>query len=372
MKILHVVGARPNFMKIAPLMKAISQYDGVIQRLIHTGQHYDYTMSKQFFVNLELKEPDIFLGAGSGSHAQQTAKIMIAFEKVVHEENPDWVVVVGDVNSTLAVALVCAKERYRLLHVEAGLRSFDRTMPEEINRIVTDQLSDLLFTTSLDAGENLRREGVSANKIFFVGNVMIDTLVDFREKANASGILTELGLSPKKFAVMTLHRPSNVDEIGSLQNISHALRELQRDIQIIIPAHPRLEKNLERFNLKEDFAKLPNIMLIQPLGYLDFLKLFSESLFVMTDSGGVQEETTFLGVPCLTLRENTERPVTVTQGTNQIVGNDPGEIVRRGRQILQGQVRVGTVPERWDGKAAQRIAAILLEHGKHVGINGDT
>ena len=360
MKILHVVGARPNFMKIAPLLPVFSKYTGVSQTLVHTGQHYDDEMSKQFFLDLNIRHPDIFLNVGSGSHAEQTGKIMIAFEKVVRQEKPDWVIVVGDVNSTLAAALVCAKEGVRLAHVEAGLRSFDRTMAEEINRIVTDRLSDALFTTSKEANENLKREGIAEEKIFFVGNIMIDSLMRFRQKAEESRILKDLQLTPKKYAVMTLHRPTNVDEAIPLQNITHALRELQQEIRIIFPVHPRCAKNLERLNLKGEFSKMENVTLVNPLGYLDFLKLFSESLFVMTDSGGIQEETTFLGVPCLTLRENTERPVTVTQGTNAIVGNDPERILRMSRQILQGERKIGRVPDLWDGQTAERIAAILM------------
>lgn len=360
MRILHVVGARPNFMKIAPLLPAFSKYRGVTQYLIHTGQHYDDEMSKRFFLDLDIKPPDIFLGVGSGSHAEQTGKIMIAFEKVLCREKPDWVVVMGDVNSTLAAALVCAKERVRLAHVEAGLRSFDRTMAEEVNRIVTDRLSNALFTTSEEANENLKREGISEDKIFFVGNIMIDSLVRFRQKAENSPILKDLQLAPKTYAVMTLHRPTNVDEATPLRNITQALRELQQEIRIIFPVHPRCAKNLERLNLKGEFSKMKNVTLVNPLGYLDFLKLSSASLFVMTDSGGVQEETTFLDVPCLTLRENTERPVTVTQGTNEIVGNDPERIVRMSRQILQGRRKTGRVPDLWDGQTAERIAAILM------------
>jgi len=360
LKVLHVVGARPNFMKVAPIMAEMARYpDTFEQILVHTGQHYDDNMSKVFFEDLELPQPDIYLGVGSGSHAQQTARIMLAFEPVLLEHKPDWVIVVGDVNSTLACALVCAKLGIRVAHVEAGLRSFDRTMPEEYNRVLTDQIADLLFTTEWDAVENLRREGVAEEKIHFVGNVMIDTLLRHRERALALDVLGEYGLQPQGYALLTLHRPSNVDVPQVLSGILNALAEIQARLPILFPAHPRTVKRVQEFGFEGRLAAMPGLRLTEPLGYLEFLNLMANARLVLTDSGGIQEETTILGVPCLTLRENTERPVTVIQGTNTVVGSDPQRIVAEALAVLDGKGKAGRVPELWDGRAAERIVAIL-------------
>ncbi len=359
-RVMNVVGARPNFMKIAPIQRAMNQSNGALEPiLVHTGQHYDKRMSKLFFEDLQLPEPDIYLGVGSGSHAEQTAKIMIDFEKVCLEKKPDMVLVVGDVNSTVACSLVASKLWIPVVHVEAGLRSFDRKMPEEVNRLVTDALSDYLFVTEKSGRENLLKEGVPESKIHFVGNVMIDSLTFFLEKAARSSILAELELEPQGYALVTLHRPSNVDDPDNLRKIVSAFAEIQKDIPIILPMHPRTRKNLERFGLQNLFSSLPNVRLLEPIGYLDFMQLTRNSRFVMTDSGGIQEETTYLGIPCLTLRENTERPVTVEVGTNVIVGTDTELIIQLARQILNGKWKEGQQPELWDGQAAQRIVDVL-------------
>ncbi|HKX33108.1 MAG TPA: UDP-N-acetylglucosamine 2-epimerase (non-hydrolyzing) [Blastocatellia bacterium] len=358
MKIVNVVGARPNFMKMAPIIAAISRHERpASQVLVHTGQHYDDAMSASFFRDLGMPEPDLNLEVGSGTHTQQTARVMLAFEQVVVDERPDWVVVVGDVNSTMACTLVAAKLSVRVAHVEAGLRSFDRTMPEEINRLVTDQLADLLLTPSPDADENLLREGVDPRRILRVGNVMIDTLFRQLETARNSSILDELALSPGGFAVLTLHRPSNVDEPESLRRLLGALGEIARQIPIVFPAHPRTRGRIQEFGLT-----VPDgVRVMAPLGYLDFLRLWSQSRLVMTDSGGLQEETTALGIPCLTLRENTERPITIEQGTNRLVGCDPARILEAANQALaQGAGNSARIPELWDGHTAERIADALF------------
>lgn len=360
LKILNIVGARPNFMKMAPIIAAISRRSGeASQILVHTGQHYDETMSASFFRDLEIPPPDINLEIGSGTHAEQTALLMLAFEPVLMEEKPDWVVVVGDVNSTLACALTAAKLDIRVAHVEAGLRSFDRTMPEEINRVLTDQISDLLLTPGADADRNLLREGIAPEKIARVGNVMIDTLFAQREKARSSTILTDLNLQPRRFAVLTLHRPANVDDAATLQTIFDALAEIAAELPIIFPAHPRTQSRLREFGIKPSQP----IRIIDPLGYRDFLQLWSNSRMTLTDSGGLQEETTAMGIPCLTLRENTERPITVEQGTNHLVGRDPEKIISTAFQILNAdQTQPARVPELWDGRAAERIVDALLTH----------
>ena len=369
MKIALVCGARPNFMKIAPLMRAIGKHnacpDGrlIEPLLVHTGQHYDYKMSQIFFENLELTEPDIHLGVGSGTHAEQTGKVMIEFEKVLFQEEPDLVVVVGDVNSTLAAALAAAKLHIPVAHVEAGLRSFDRTMPEEINRLLTDAISDYLFTPSSDANENLKKEGVPQGKIYLVGDIMVDSLLHNKEKARSSRVLSQLGVSPGNYALLTLHRPSNVDEKGSLLKIGKALKEICQRVPIVFPVHPRTRRNIERFKLDELF-KDKQVLLIEPLGYLDFLKLMMDCKFAMTDSGGIQEETTVLGIPCLTLRNTTERPVTVSQGTNTLVWNDTERILEEAFNILDGKGKTGSCPELWDGKTAERIVSILAQNGR--------
>ena len=376
-KVVHCVGARPNFMKIAPLMREMSRYQKRFdQLLLHTGQHYDYEMSKSFFNDLKLTEPDIYLGIGSGTHAEQTGKIMIKFERVCFQEKPDLVVVAGDVNSTIACALVAAKLCITIAHIEAGLRSFDRTMPEEINRILTDQISDYLFTTCEDANQNLIKEGIAENKIFFVGNAMIDTLLIHIEIAKKSVILEKLRLRKnnniKKYALVTLHRPSNVDNPRILKGILNALNELAREIPIIFPAHPRTIKQVKKFRLQEminyedNFLSNGlnktdrNILTFPPLGYLDFISLISNATIVLTDSGGIQEETTILGIPCLTLRASTERPITVKEGTNILVGNDPDKIMHTALNVLKnGRIRK-KIPKFWDGKASERIMKILL------------
>ena len=365
-RILNVVGTRPNFMKIAPLMAAYRRIDSMEPLLLHTGQHYDATMSDLFFRDLGIPEPDINLGVGSESHAVQTAEIMKAFEGVVLEERPDAVLVVGDVNSTIACGLVAVKLGIPLVHVEAGLRSRDRTMPEEINRLLTDAISDLLFCTEQAGVDNLAREGVDTSKVFLVGNVMVDTLHAQRERAKASPVLQKLGLTAREYAVLTLHRPSNVDDRVVLTNILDALEEIQAELPVVLPMHPRLRDVVVRLGLQEQFAAMSRLQVTDPLGYLDFLKLMSEARIVLTDSGGIQEETTILKVPCLTLRENTERPVTVEVGTNRLVGMEAEGILTAFRETMSRRVS-SEVPPLWDGKSSDRIVAILSEKLGPVG-----
>ncbi len=357
--IIHVVGARPNFMKAAPVINALSKREGVVQTLIHTGQHYDLEMSEIFFNDLQMPKPAINLEVGSGSHAQQTAEVMIRLEPYLCDLKPDLVMVYGDVNSTLAGALVCSKLLIPVAHVEAGLRSFDRTMPEEINRLLTDQLADLLFTHSAEAEENLLREGIPREKIHFVGNVMIDTLKALLLKAEEKWPLqsSRFGCDSKGFALVTLHRPSNVDSQSTLAAIMKTLNEISRKIKIIFPVHPRTRKNLEANGLKPEGA---NLHLVDPMGYLDFLALQTHAALVITDSGGIQEETSYLGVPCLTLRENTERPITITCGTNVLIGNNIASTLGYINQILSGKWREKKVIPLWDGYAAERIAEIIV------------
>jgi UDP-N-acetylglucosamine 2-epimerase (non-hydrolysing) len=356
-------------MKIAPIMAEMAKYpDRFQQILVHTGQHYDDEMSQVFFDDLDIPRPDVYLGVGSGSHAVQTAKVMLAFEPVLVEQRPDLVFVVGDVNSTLACTLVASKASFGKLrtgipvaHMEAGLRSFDRTMPEEINRVLTDQIADLLFTTERDANENLLREGVAEDKIHFVGNVMIDTLLRHKDRALALDVPEKHDVDPGGFALLTLHRPSNVDVPEVLAGILNALAEIQARLPILFPAHPRTVKRITEFGLKDRLAAMSDLQVTEPLGYLEFLNLMANARLVLTDSGGIQEETTILGVPCLTLRENTERPVTVSQGTNRIVGNDPDRIVSEALILLNGNGKTARVPELWDGRAAERTVKILRE-----------
>ena len=361
MKIINVAGARPNFMKIAPLMEAFASQPAVEPMLVHTGQHYDERMSDLFFRQLGIPQPDINLEIGSASHAVQTAEIMKAFEPVVLEHKPDAVLVVGDVNSTIACGLVAVKLGIKLIHVEAGLRSFDRAMPEEINRVLTDRVSDILFCTEQSGVDNLRNEGVEAEQVFLVGNVMIDTLLKNKAKADQSSILNELGLEAGHYAAMTLHRPANVDDPTVLAGMLDAIEVIQRDLPIVFPIHPRTRNNLARLGLKDRVEGLSNLRLIDPAGYLDFLKLTSSAKLVLTDSGGIQEETTILQVPCLTLRNNTERPITAEVGSNRIVGTDPEKILAAYREIIDGTARLPQIPELWDGHAAERIADILVE-----------
>jgi len=423
MEIISVVGARPNFMKIAPIIREIDKHNKSVDVspltshvspltshvspldvsrspshvsrltshvLVHTGQHYDYEMSRVFFEDLDLPEPDIYLGVGSGTHAEQTGKVMIEFEKVLLKEKPDLVIVVGDVNSTLAAALAAVKLHIPVAHVEAGLRSFDREMPEEINRVLTDAISDYLFTPSPDADENLIKEGIPKEKIYLVGDVMVDSLLYNKERAKKSKILAKLGLienspltshvspvtshlSPlTPYALLTLHRPSNVDFKDSLSEIVSALIEISKHIPVIFPAHPRTVKNLKKFNLihffksvnlsKDKIEKINRgIYLLEPLGYLDFLNLEMHAKFVMTDSGGIQEETTVLNIPCLTLRNTTERPITLTQGTNTLVWNKKDKIIEEAMKILKNGGKKGNCPTLWDGKTAERIVEIIAK-----------
>ncbi len=364
LKLMLIAGARPNFMKIAPLMKAIARHNDAGKAptlhpvLVHTGQHYDEKMSEVFFRELGIPAPDVNLEVGSGSHAAQTAHIMLRFEPVLLEHKPDWLIVVGDVNSTMACTLVASKLGVKVAHVEAGLRSFDRTMPEEINRLVTDAIADLLLTPSEDANENLRREGVPEARVRLVGNIMIDSLVTNLPAARQSNILKRLGLEPNRFAYVTLHRPSNVDDEATLRSIMAGLKELSRQVPIVFPIHPRTRKMLSQFGLMPSIDSA--FHLIEPIGYNDSLCLTQNARLVLTDSGGLQEETTFFRTPCLTLRPNTERPVTITQGSNRLT--NPERLSRDLAEALAQPQRTGTVPPLWDGETATRILAVLQNH----------
>ena len=354
-----VAGARPNFMKVAPIIHAAAKVPRIQLRLVHTGQHYDDHMSAQFFRDLQIPHPDLHLEVGSASHAVQTARVMTAFDKALDEHASDLVLVVGDVNSTLGCALVAVKRGIRVAHVEAGLRSRDRRMPEEINRILTDQISDFLFTTERDAADNLHAEGIAPDKIFFVGNVMIDTLVRNRAIARErSTVINRLGLAPRAYAACTLHRPSNVDTPADAQRTLEAVSELAKRLKVVLPLHPRSSGKLQEFGLLDTFRE--RALVIEPLGYLDFLALLDNARLVLTDSGGIQEETTVLGVPCLTFRENTERPITVTHGTNRVVGLDPRRVGAEVDEILAARQAAPRVPELWDGHAAERIVETLV------------
>jgi UDP-N-acetylglucosamine 2-epimerase (non-hydrolysing) len=352
MKICHVVGARPNYMKAAPVIRALRRDSGVKQILVHTGQHYDFNMSDVFFQQLDIPAPDINLKVGSCSHTQQTAEIMVRFEPVVLAQKPDLVLVYGDVNSTVAAALVCAKLGVKLGHVEAGLRSFDRTMPEEVNRVLTDQVADLLFTPSVDGNTNLAREGITAEKVFLVGNVMIDTLVRMLPKA-AEHVLPQL---PRRYALVTLHRPSNVDDVDWLTGMLETLNSVSAELTVVFPVHPRTRLRMSQ--LKSSYGR--TVRLLDPLPYLEFLALQQCAAVVITDSGGIQEETTFLGVPCLTVRENTERPITVEIGTNEIIGRNLDNIAVAIERVLDGKRKPCAVPPLWDGHAGERIADVIL------------
>ncbi|MBA2339496.1 MAG: UDP-N-acetylglucosamine 2-epimerase (non-hydrolyzing) [Pyrinomonadaceae bacterium] len=372
LKIINVVGARPNFMKVAPIVEAMRRRaDEFAPLVVHTGQHYDAAMSDTFFRDLQLPAPDIHLEVGSGSHAAQTALVMQRFEPILLAEKPDWVIVVGDVNSTLACALVCAKLGVRVAHVEAGLRSRDRTMPEEVNRVLTDQISDLLLTPSRDADENLRREGIPAERIRCVGNVMIDSLRANLERAVNSDVRNRFKVAAADYAVVTLHRPSNVDDEVVLKRIFSALDRIAGRLPVIFPVHPRTRASLEQFRASEiqnadQTTARSQIKLIEPLGYLDFLRLYSGARLVLTDSGGIQEETTWLGIPCLTLRENTERPITIEMGTNKLVGTDAEAITREAFAALEHSTASAPRPQipLWDGRAAPRVLEALLEASK--------
>lgn len=369
LRIINIVGARPNFMKIAPLMAEYRKFPAIEALLVHTGQHYDEKMSHLFFDQLEIPKPDVNLEVGSASQAVQTAEIIKRFEPVVQEYQPDLVLVVGDVNSTIACALVAVKLGVKIAHVEAGLRSFDRRMPEEINRLLTDAISDYLFVSEPSGVENLRREGIPDEKVFFVGNVMIDTLRRNLAKAEKSLILEGLGLSDKSYAVITLHRPANVDDHLILQNFLQVLTEIGRQIPVIFPVHPRTRATLAQCqdfgNAREldrahGIASQRGVFLIEPLGYLDFLKLMANARIVLTDSGGIQEETTILKVPCLTFRDNTERPITVEVGTNTVVGTNPEAILTAFQRTMTNSRKPSAIPELWDGSAASRIVKILI------------
>jgi UDP-N-acetylglucosamine 2-epimerase (non-hydrolysing) len=393
-KWILVVGARPNFMKIAPLIRAIAQHNhsrdsslvAIHYFLVHTGQHYDFNMSDAFFRDLDLPEPDLHLGVGSGNHGEQTGKVLIEFEKVLIREKPDLVIVVGDVNSTLACTLAAVKLHIPVAHVESGLRSFDRKMPEEINRLLTDAISDYLFTPSPEGDVNLLKEGIPKEKIFLVGDIMVDSLLYHLDKAKATDILERLGLVggrdprlPGKYALMTLHRPSNVDEEKSFGRIIDGLLDVAALIPVLFPVHPRTAKQIKAFRMEGDFEfhASPDIRpedylhdgtlkrkihCFDPLGYLDFLNLMAHAGVVLTDSGGIQEETTVLGIPCITLRDTTERPITLTEGTNVLVHDDPVKIISEVRKVLNGQKRQGRCPAIWDGHTAERIVKVLTSN----------
>lgn len=371
MKIINIVGARPNFMKVAPLHRAFSAHPDIKSLILHTGQHYDERMSDIFFNQLQMPRPHFYLGVGGGTHTQQTANIMLKFEAILKEEKPDLVLVVGDVNSTIACALVAVKEGVPIAHVEAGLRSGDRRMPEEINRILTDSISDLLFVTEQDGMANLGRENIAKEKIFFVGNVMIDSLVYFRAKAKElalNDILEEKTFSSLttpllagEYALMTMHRPSNVDNAEGLKNILEIIRNTAGHLPVVFPMHPRTRKNLEKFNLTETLQSIEQLIILEPQGYLQFLHLMDHAKMVITDSGGIQEETTFLQVPCLTFRDSTERPITTLIGTNQLLQDlNPQTVHQKTMDIIEGRRREGVIPPFWDGKAAERIREIIL------------
>jgi len=357
-----IVGARPNFMKIAPLYRALTRSpEQYCPMIIHTGQHYDEKMSKLFFDELGLPEPKAYLQVGSGTHGQQTARIIERYEEYVLSVNkPEMVIVAGDVNSTISCALVAKKLHIPVAHLEAGLRSFDERMPEEINRVLTDRISDLLLTPSQDGNINLLKEGIAPEKIHLVGNIMIDSLVEHCKKAKNSLITKELSIGDNEpFALITLHRPSNVDEAPGLEMLFSAFNEIASEIRIVFPMHPRTKKNIDRLGLRNQVDQIPNLTITDPIGYLDFMSLQMKARFILTDSGGIQEESTFFGVPCLTLRENTERPITITEGTNQLVPLNSKSIVEYSKKILEGDVKKGAIPEFWDGKTAERVVKVL-------------
>ncbi|WP_441000669.1 non-hydrolyzing UDP-N-acetylglucosamine 2-epimerase [Fodinibius sp. SL11] len=364
MKIINVASARPNFMKVAPLLEEYKNHQEIEAQLLHTGQHYDYEMSKIFFDELGIPAPDHHLGVGSGSHAEQTAKVMTEFEKVLQKEQPDWVIVVGDVNPTMACTIVANKMGIKVAHVEAGLRSYDRDMPEEINRVLTDSIANLLLTPSIDGNMNLIKEGIPEEKIRFVGNIMIDTLFNMRKRSDESTILDDLGINEKEYVLVTLHRPSNVDQEETLSNFVRILEEANEELPMVWPVHPRSKNNAEKFGLWEELQSIENLHLLEPVGYLDNVCLMNNARLVLTDSGGIQEETTALGVPCLTARENTERPITITEGTNTLVGTDPGVILEHIKKHLQNGVAGNAdlpKPLYWDGSTAKRIIKAILE-----------
>ena len=360
MKILSIVGARPNFMKVAPLHRAFVKCPGIQSKIIHTGQHYDAVMSDVFFCQLDLPQPDYFLGMCTGSTTQQTADILSKFENILTIERPDWVLVVGDVTSTLACALTAAQCGIRVAHVEAGLRSGDGQMPEERNRILTDALSDLLFVTEQAGLDNLKRGGVASDKVHFVGNVMIDSLVQHQPKADKLNAVGALGLGAQQYVLITMHRPTNVDTEAGLKRLLRVIENTARLKPVLFPIHPRTLANLRKYGLNTQLESMPNVQLVKPQGYLEFLNLMEHAAVVITDSGGIQEETTYLQVPCLTFRQSTERPVTVELGTNQLIADlNPETVSWKVHEILNGRIKVGWIPPLWDGRAAERIAKIL-------------
>ncbi len=357
MEIHLIAAARPNFMKIAPLFHELSKRSGLNPKIIHTGQHYDLNMSDVFFKDFSLPEPHIHLGVGSGTHAQQTGNVMIAYEKVLMEDTPDLVVVVGDVNSTIAATLAAVKLGIPVAHLEAGLRSFDRSMPEEINRLATDKLADYLWTPSLDGNENLKNEGTDESKICFVGNIMIDSFELLKEKIQKQDMPSELNIFGKSYGLVTLHRPSNVDDPATLSFLCNTLTKISAGLPLIFPIHPRTKAKLEKFGLWTVLDDRPGVQLVEPLGYKQFMNLVMNARVLITDSGGVQEETTYLGIPCLTLRENTERPVTITQGTNRLCRI--GDLEDAVADILKGNYKQGSIPDLWDGQTAVRIGDLI-------------
>lgn len=361
MKLINVVGARPNFMKIAPLMSELNSHKDIETILLHTGQHYDEKMSNLFFEELGIPKPNINLGIGSNSQAKQVASIMEKFDDVTDSIKPDAILVVGDVNSTMACSLVAVKKGIKIIHLEAGLRSFDRTMPEEINRIVTDSIADLLLVPSRDAIDNLKKEGIDESKIFLVGNIMIDTLFHFMDKIDNFKILNDYNLGNKGFGLVTLHRPSNVDDPVILENIIKSLVDISNDIRLIFPIHPRTRKNIQTFGLTH-LLNSNNLILTEPLGYLDFQKLMVNSKFVITDSGGVQEETTALKIPCITMRENTERPITAIEGTNEVIGRNTYKMKELANDAINGIWKDSIIPQYWDGKTAKRVVKTIKSH----------
>jgi UDP-N-acetylglucosamine 2-epimerase (non-hydrolysing) len=361
-KILSIVGARPNFMKVAPLHRAFQHHPTIESKIIHTGQHFDARMSDIFFNQLSLPQPDYYLGVATGTHTQQTAEIMLKFEEIMFAEQPDWVLVVGDVTSTIACALVAVRMGVRIAHVEAGLRSGDRRMPEEINRILTDSIADTLFVTEQAGVDNLKREGVADEKIQFVGNVMIDSLVHYRAKANELTSIESLGLSPQSYVLITMHRPANVDAEKGLLRIIEIVANTAQYKTVLFPMHPRTRASLTECGLMGQLMAIPNVQLLEPQGYLEFLNLMEHAAIVITDSGGIQEETTYLRVPCLTFRDSTERPVTVELGTNQLVTDLNAQTVReKVLDVLNGRTKQGVIPPLWDGQAAGRIVTKLME-----------
>ena len=357
-KVISVVGARPNFIKIAPIHKSFQKYKSEINHLIcHTGQHFDEKMSTVFFDELQMPKPDFYLGISGGSHAVQTANIMIEFEKILLNEKPDLIIVPGDVNSTIAASLVAAKLHIPVAHVESGLRSFDRKMPEEVNRVITDEISDYLFVTEKSGLTNLKNEGVDENKVFFTGNVMIDSLVNFMPNIDKSDILEKLSIKSGNYVLATFHRPSNVDNEYNLTQLIDAINSISKQRKVIFPIHPRTQNNLKQFGLSDKLNK--NVIKLDPVGYIDFLSLTKNAELVITDSGGIQEETTFLGIQCITVRDNTERPITSEIGTNHMIGTDFNEVIIATKSIIAGNYKAGVIPDLWDGKASERIVEII-------------